>query len=65
MHQPESNDAQSPEQLDYLLRRAEQESVAAIRSVDPRAAELHAHMASEYSAKAMALLGGQGAVRAR
>ncbi len=65
MNQPESIDAQSPEQLDYLLRRAEQESVAAIRSVDPRAAELHAHMASAYSAKAMALLGEPGTAGAR
>lgn len=47
----------APEQLDYLLRRAEQESIAAIRSVDPRAAELHQHMASAYSAQATAILG--------
>jgi len=57
MNQPETNDVPAPEQLDYLLRRAEQESIAAVRSVDPRAAEPHQHMASLYSAQALALLG--------
>ncbi len=59
MNQPQTdqNAAPAPEQLEYLLRRAEQESIAAVRSVDPRAAEPHAHMASIYSAQAMALLG--------
>ncbi len=51
--------AAAPEQLDYLLRRAEQESIAAIRSLDPRAAGPHAHMAISYSARARSLLGGQ------
>ena len=57
MAQPETIEAPAPEELDYLLRRAEQESIAAVRSVDPRAAEPHAQMASAYSAQAMALLG--------
>lgn len=56
MDQTETNDAPSPDQLDYLLRRAEQESIAAIRSVDPRASEPHAQMASLYSAQARTLL---------
>ncbi len=45
-------------ELDYLLRRAEQESIAAIRSVDPRVAQPHAHMACVYSAQARSLLTG-------
>lgn len=49
--------AYAPEQLDYLLRRAEQESIAAIRTVDARAAEPHAQMAFAYSARALSLLG--------
>ena len=57
MAQPETKEAAAPEELDYLLRRAEEESIAAIRSVDPRASAPHAQMASAYSAQAMALLG--------
>lgn len=57
MHQPETDEVPAPEQLEYLLRRAEQETVAAVRSVDPRAAEPHEHMASAYSAQAAELLG--------
>lgn len=45
------------DELDYLLRRAEQESIAAIRSADPRAAGPHEHMATRYSAQALELLG--------
>ena len=57
MNQPETNEVPAPETLDYLLRRAEQESIASIRSVDPRAARPHQEMACVYSAQAMALLG--------
>ncbi|MGH6658105.1 MAG: hypothetical protein ACREBK_06615 [Sphingomicrobium sp.] len=46
-----------PEQLDYVLRRAEQESIAAIRSPDPRAARQHEAMSFAYSARALSLLG--------
>lgn len=49
--------AATPEQLDYLLRRAEQESIAAVRSIDPRVAEPHARMARAFSARALRLLG--------
>ena len=56
MAEPETNEVPQPEQLEYLLRRAEEESIAAIRSVDPRASAPHAQMASAYSAQAMALL---------
>ena len=57
MAQHQANDTPARDEIEYLLRRAEQESIAAVRSVDPRAAEPHAHMASIYSAQAMALLG--------
>lgn len=42
-------------ELDYLLRRAEQEAVAAIRASDPAAAR-HDAMALAYSHRAWALL---------
>ena len=44
------------EQLDYWLRRAEQESIAAIRSTDHIAAQRHDSMAQAYSALAMSIL---------
>lgn len=44
------------EQLDYWLRRAEQESIAAIRSTDSIAAQRHDSMAQAYSALAMTIL---------
>ncbi len=47
-----------PGELAYLLRRAEQESIAAIRSTDPRVADPHAQMACVYSAQAQSLLTG-------
>lgn len=62
MDQPEVLDTPAPEQLDYLLRRAQQESIAAIRTLDPRAAKSHAQMASVYSAQAMTLLGDKAPV---
>ena len=55
--QPQPAPEQGPGQLDYWLRRAEQEAIAAIRSGDPRAAEPHTRMASVYSARARSLLG--------
>ncbi len=42
-------------ELEYLLRRAEQESIAAIRSIDPRVAGPHAEMACVYSAHVQSL----------
>lgn len=44
------------EQLDYWLRRAEQESIAAIRSTDSVVAGRHDSMAQAYSALAMSIL---------
>lgn len=44
------------EQLDYLLRRAEQESIAAIRSPNLIAAERHNAIAQAYSAQALMIL---------
>jgi hypothetical protein len=42
--------------LDLYLARAQQESIASLRAVDPRAAASHCTMAAHYSAKAVALL---------
>lgn len=42
--------------IGYWLRRAEQESIAAIRSIDARASVRHHQMASVYSERAQALL---------
>jgi hypothetical protein len=55
MNQLEQN-AAPPESLDYLLRRAEQETIAAIRSTDPRASGSHAQMACAFSARAISML---------
>lgn len=44
------------EKLDYLLRRAEQEAIAAIRAPDERASNKHAEMALTYSALATTML---------
>ena len=45
------------DRLDYLLRRAEQESIAAIRSINPEAAQRHDIMAHAYSAQVLTMLG--------
>ncbi len=50
------NESQS-EQLDYWLRRAEQESIAAIRATNAVASQRHDAMAQAYSALARSLLG--------
>jgi len=42
--------------LDYLLRRAEEEAIATVRLGDTPAAERHAEMAALYSARALDLL---------
>ena len=44
------------QELAYLLRRAEQESIAAIRSGNAMASSSHARMAQAYSALATSLL---------
>ena len=44
------------EQLEYWLRRAEQESIAAIRSADSVVAQRHDAMAQAYSALATSIL---------
>jgi len=51
---PQAND---DEELEFLLRRAEQESIAAIRSPSPQASERHDAMAHAYSALAVTTLG--------
>ncbi|MEO7239996.1 MAG: hypothetical protein ABIW16_01215 [Sphingomicrobium sp.] len=45
------------DEISFLLRRAEQESIEAIRALHPTAAERHAEMASHYSRRARTLLG--------
>jgi hypothetical protein len=44
------------DQLEYWLRRAEQESIAAIRASNAVAAERHDAMAFAYSSQALAML---------
>lgn len=51
-----SQRSERSEQLDYWLRRAEQESIAAIRSINSIASERHDAMAAAYSALAKSLL---------
>ena len=52
-------DSERSEQLDYWLRRAEQESIAAIRSTDRTASQRHDAMAQAYSALAQTILGAR------
>jgi hypothetical protein len=47
-------------ELEFLLRRAEQESIAAIRSPSPEASDRHDEMAQAYSALAVTILGSNG-----
>ena len=55
---PNAGYRDAPEvELEFLLRRAEQEAIAAVRSIDPRASERHGAMASEYSRQVLHLLG--------
>ncbi len=49
-------DFERTEQLDYWLRRAEQESIAAIRSPNQIASARHDAMAQAYSALARTML---------
>jgi len=49
------------EELEFLHRRAEQESIAAIRSLSPKASERHDAMAQAYSALAVTMLGSNEA----
>ena len=49
-------DFERSEQLDYWLRRAEDESIAAIRSTNQVVAQRHDAMAQAYSAMARTLL---------
>ena len=53
---PSSHQPDRSEQLAYWLRRAEQESIAAIRSANPQASSSHARMAQAYTAMATSLL---------
>ncbi|MEO6256657.1 MAG: hypothetical protein ABIO69_07600 [Sphingomicrobium sp.] len=44
------------DEISFLLRRAEQESIEAIRSIHPVASNRHQQMAVSYSERARALL---------
>ena len=55
----ERDDFERLEQLDYWLRRAEQESIAAIRSTNSVVSQRHDAMAQAYSALARTMLGSQ------
>ena len=46
-------------QLHYLLRRAEQETVRAVIASDPRAEAAHRAMSRDYSRRAVAALRGE------
>ena len=51
-----SHDYDATEELDFLLRRAEQELIAAIRSINAEVAERHDAMAHAYSAMAIMMI---------
>ena len=42
--------------VDYALRRAEQESIAAMRAIDPRIEQSHAGMAALYMDRSLRLI---------
>lgn len=46
------------EDVDYALRRAEEESIAAIRAIDPRVEESHAGLAALYTERSLRLIEG-------
>ena len=48
-------------ELDLYLGRAQQETIAAVRATDDRAAASHCAMAAHYSAKAVAMLEAKAA----
>lgn len=50
------DEAQACADVSYFLRRAEQESVAAIQSPDPRAASSHSGLAMLYSTRSLELI---------
>lgn len=54
-HEPPS-DRDDFGEVEYLLRRANVESIAAIRSTDDRVVASHAGMALSYSARSLALM---------
>lgn len=43
-------------EVEYLLRRADHETIAAIRALDPRATQSHAVMAKHYSEQSRELI---------
>lgn len=53
---PEPRHPEPVEEIGFLLRRAEEESIAAIRSPHPEASARHGAMAHAYSALAITML---------
>ena len=51
-----STDSEHYGEVEYLLRRADEETVAAIRSIDERVHASHAGMAKSYSIKSRELI---------
>ncbi|WP_309611849.1 hypothetical protein [Sphingomonas sp.] len=45
------------EDVDYALRRAEEESIAAVRATDPRVEKSHAGLAALYTDRSLRLIG--------
>ena len=42
--------------VDYALRRAEEESIAAVRAIDPRVEDSHAGLAALYTERSLRLI---------
>ena len=42
--------------VDYALRRSEEESIAAVRAIDPRVEESHAGLAALYTERSLRLI---------
>ena len=52
----QATDREDFDEVQYLLRRASEEAVAAIRATDSRAGASHAGMADSYSTKSLQLI---------
>ena len=52
----QSTDHEDFGEVEYLLRRADEETVAAIRATDNRVVASHAGMAKSYSAKSLEMI---------
>lgn len=55
-HTDQSTDYEDFGEVEYLLRRADEETVAAIRATDNRVVASHAGMAKSYSIKSLEMI---------